>query len=138
MELTMPPGSRKAFLALAMLAIGSFWVSPVGANETPQQTSGAGSYHLPDVGKGPGADEATYNWLKSLTPREQAIFWEGLLTGFPPAIDHCYWDHKEEAFAAIMKHMETLVEDEGVSGNTIHPKMFYGKLMIKICGEPYK
>jgi len=138
MELTMSLGSRKAFLAVTMLAISSFWVNPARANETPSLASGAGSYQLPDVGKGPGAGGATYNWLKSLTPREQAIFWEGLLTGFPPAIDHCYWNHKEEAFAAIMKHMETLIEDEGVSGDKIHPKMFFGKLMIKICGEPYK
>lgn len=69
MELTIPSGSRKAFLSLAMLVIGNFCVNPAGANETPRQTSGAVSYHLPDVGKGPGAGEATYNWLKSLTPR---------------------------------------------------------------------
>ena len=122
MAMKLVTGSWKTCLTLTALMI-AFLSSPTQADEYP----------LPDIGK--GDERATYAWLKNLTPREQAIYWDGFLAGFPPAIDSCYLEVKEAVFNTIMKHMEMLVEEHGVKGTEINPKMFYGKLMKELCPE---
>lgn len=78
---------------------------------------------------------ASYAWLDSLTPREQAIYWDGFVHGFPKGYRSCYREHKAVSFEIIMAHMKKLVDTDEVDANEIYAKMFYGKLMSDLCPE---